>query len=88
MVRQVYEVRVRYGGQELAGEKFMTVIDLEGNADATADLLNRHLLGAVARNGGTARNQHMYTLDIHPVGAKESAAPVARWALPIAGEGL
>lgn len=67
---------------------FLSSVDLE-DGTATADTLNRHLLGAVLRANAHRRDAHRFHLEFRAIdGDGKGRGPVLfRWAMP-AVEGM
>ncbi len=80
MVRRVYELRFFHVNVPLQKLRVVAVLDLD-DPDATEELLNGHLVGAVRRAGGSKHSQHEFVLEVWPPDADQDE-PEVRWALP------
>lgn len=82
MVRQIHELVLLHGTEEVDKQAFLQVVDLE-DPDSAADLLNRHLIGAALRAGGTPSDLHEYVLEVYePASGGRRGDLLLRWALP------
>ncbi len=85
MTSTVYELWFFHGEHRIDRQVIAATLDLD-DADSAEDLLTRHLMAAVIRNGGDRTTAHEYLLEVWPVGVK-GRQPEVRWALPFEGEG-
>lgn len=86
MASKIYEIRIFKDGREARGmDPFLTSVDLEDGA-ATADTLNRHLLGAVLRANAHRNDAHRFHLEFRDIddGGKGRGPVLFRWAMPAA----
>ncbi|MER7331731.1 MULTISPECIES: hypothetical protein [unclassified Micromonospora] len=87
MSSKIYELRVFKDGREVRGmEPFLTSVDL-ADGDATADTLNRHLLGSALRAGAHRSEAHRFHLEFRDIDTDgKGRGPVLfRWAMPATG---
>lgn len=92
MAPKIYEIKVFREGRELRDSDinpFLTGLDLsEREAEKTADLLNRHLLGAVRRSGARRDDVHLFHMEVRDINheGKGAGRPLFRWVLPVPAE--
>lgn len=85
MTRTVFELWFWHGDQRIDRQIIAAVLDLD-DPDAAEDLLTRHLMAAVIRNGGDRTTAHEYLLEVWPAGDRKGRDPEVRWALPFEGD--
>lgn len=89
MASKIYEIQVFKDRREVRDmQTFLSNVDLEDGA-ATADSLNRHLVGAVLRANAHRSDAHRFHLEFRDIDADgKGRGPVLfRWAMP-AAEGV
>lgn len=86
MPPKIYEIKVFKKDREVREiNPFLTGLDLL-DAEATADLLNRHLLGATLRSGARRDEEHEFHLEVRDINheGKGAGRLLFRWVLPAA----
>jgi hypothetical protein len=88
MASRLYELKVHRNMRQIGGvNPFVIALDLSQPGVAAAHL-DRHLLGAVLRDGANREEAHLYHVEVRDTDGygKGTGQALFRWPLPAGGE--